>query len=134
MLLMKVSKRSYVRLILVLFVLTAFKEMPAAEGAVVFEDDFETCDFSKWNNAIDPSEGEITRLLTHSGACAFRHGGDNVKAGDLAHTIPGGDEFWMTGWVFFPERLCASCSGRRHPYMAIGEQVIEFTVGLCSTR
>ena len=93
-----------------LFSLAWITVMPAAAGTVILSDDFETCDYSRWDSQVTAKDSQITELQTHSGKCASRTGGDGAKSGNLVR-YGTGEEFWMTGWLFFPSNFVLPAPG-----------------------
>ncbi|MFQ5853700.1 MAG: hypothetical protein ACE5JU_24340 [Candidatus Binatia bacterium] len=99
MALLKCRKSKFVRIVVVLFVVAAFKATSAAANKVVFEDDFEGCTYDKYQ---DRARNQIDQNISHSGNCSSKIGGEGVRFGKLIANInPGHTDLWFTAWVFF---------------------------------
>ncbi len=87
-------------------VVNAVGESDASRAAVLFSDDFESCDFGKYK---DRFANRIVNQPVHSGRCASKIGAGVSAGGKLLVRVKGSDDVWFRAWVYFPEGLPSRC-------------------------
>jgi len=96
-------KKGLVSVLLALFALTAVEIEPTAANTIFFEDDFETCNYSKY---ADVAFNQIDRTISHSGQCSSKIGGNGIDFGKLIVRLPGSQaELWFRAFVLFPSNF-----------------------------